>query len=320
MAFVNTIRVLAITTLLFLTIGLTAIPAVAEIDLTGNWGRRTHQDWQDRQYGPEAVDYTALPINSDGRARALSYTASVLSIPERQCLYYPPEYMLIGPQGIRMWAEADPDNGKIVAWKVSAAVDRAIRTIWMDGRPHPGKNALHEFGGFTTGVWHGDTLTTYTTHVKAGYLRRNGVPSSDQVTFTEHYMRHDDTLTVTAIINDPVYLTEPYVLSRIWKLEPTQPLSTGIEPCTPAPEVFRLEETGIVPQLYPGENPFVDEVSTRYGIPVDAVLGGAETMYPEYRKKLKAVYVRPEKCTRYCCGWENTALVKKSLPDCPTSR
>jgi hypothetical protein len=29
---------------------------------------------------------------------------------------------------------------------------------------------------------------------------------------------------------------------------------------------------------------------------VEAVLGGPETMYPEYRKKLKDSYVIPEKC------------------------
>ncbi len=284
----NFIFVRAITPLLLLTTVLIAVPAFAEIDLAGNWATRNHQDWQDRQPGPEAVDYTSLPINADGRARALSYTASMLSLPERQCLYYPPQYMVIGPQGIKIWAETDPDNGKVIAWKISAAVDRAVRTIWMDGRPHPPKSAIHEFSGFTTGEWHGDTLTAYTTHVKAGYLRRNGVPSSDQVTVTEHFMRHEDTLTVTAIINDPVYLTEPYVLSRSWKLDPRQAMSTVTEPCVPGEEISRLAGTGTIPQLYPGENPFLNEIAQKYGIPAEAVMGGAETMYPEYRKKMKA--------------------------------
>jgi hypothetical protein len=316
----NAICVHATKTLLIVITALIAVPAFGEIDLAGNWAGRNHQDWEDRQPGPEVLDYTSLPLNADGRARALSYTASMLSLPERQCLYYPPQYMVIGPQGIKMWAETDPGSGKIVAWKVSAAVDRAVRTIWMDGRPHPSKNALHEFSGFTTGVWEGDILTAYTTHVKAGYLRRNGVPSSDQVTFTEHFMRHEDTLTVTAIINDPVYLTEPYVLSRSWKLDPKQPMSTVAEPCTPGGELERLSAngTGTVPHFLPGENPFINEIAKQYGIPVEAVLGGAETMYPEYRKKLEPVYVRPEKCLRYCCGWENIPLVKRSLPDCPT--
>ncbi len=40
-----------------------------------------------------------------------------------------------------------------------------------------------------------------------------------------------------------------------------------------------------------------------YNIPVEAVLGGAETMYPEYRRKLKDKYVAPQICVRYCCGW-----------------
>ena len=55
-----------------------------------------------------------------------------------------------------------------------------------------------------------------------------------------------------------------------------------------------------MPHQLPEKNPFVDELTTLYGIPRDAVLGGAETMYPEYRKKLKDRFVRPEKCVRNC--------------------
>ena len=44
-------------------------------------------------------------------------------------------------------------------------------------------------------------------------------------------------------------------------------------------------------------------------------MGGAETMYPEYRKKLQATYVRSEKCIRYCCGWEGRDAVD-TLKDC----
>ncbi len=53
-------------------------------------------------------------------------------------------------------------------------------------------------------------LTTYTTHFKAGYIRLNGAPSSDQATMTAHFMRHGDVLTVSAHIDDPVYLTDPW--------------------------------------------------------------------------------------------------------------
>jgi len=57
-----------------------------------------------------------------------------------------------------------------------------------------------------------------------------------------------------------------------------------------------------VPHYLPGKNPFVDELTKDYHIPAEAVMGGAETMYPEYRKKLKDKYVAPEKCVRNCGG------------------
>jgi hypothetical protein len=37
----------------------------------------------------------------------------------------------------------------------------------------------------------------------------------------------------------------------------------------------------------------VTEFSTAYGIPFEATRGGAETMYPEYRDKLKTMTIPP---------------------------
>jgi hypothetical protein len=37
----------------------------------------------------------------------------------------------------------------------------------------------------------------------------------------------------------------------------------------------------------PGENPFFSEFAERHKVPAAAAMGGAETMYPEYRSKLK---------------------------------
>src|SRR2546430_5002359 len=70
--------------LLLLAALLVGAPVRAEIDLSGNWVSREHEDWQDRTPGPEIVDYSGLPLNADGRARALSYSTSALSQPERQ--------------------------------------------------------------------------------------------------------------------------------------------------------------------------------------------------------------------------------------------
>jgi hypothetical protein len=274
-----------------------SIPALAEIDLSGSWAARAHEDAMDRGPGPYAVDYLGLPLNDAGRAKALSYSGSIFSMMERECMYYPASYLVLGPQGIKIWADSDMVNGKTIAWNISASNDRAPIKIWMDGRPHPSKTAPHGVSGFTTGVWEGDVLTSYTTHMKAGYIRRNGAPSSDEATLTTTFLRHGDLLTVAGVIEDPYYLTEPFVVTRNFVLDtvPIRPVDT---PCVPGFEGHG--ETGVIPHYSPGKNPFVDEVTKLYNIPVEAVMGGPETMYPDYRKKLKDKYVAPEKCTRNC--------------------
>ena len=56
----------------------------------------------------------------------------------------------------------------------------------MDDRPHPGPNAPHTWMGFSTGRWDGDMLIVETTHLKQGWIRRNGIPMSDRATMTEY--------------------------------------------------------------------------------------------------------------------------------------
>jgi glyoxylase-like metal-dependent hydrolase (beta-lactamase superfamily II) len=43
-----------------------------------------------------------------------------------------------------------------------------------------------------------------------------------------------------------------------------------------------------VPHFLPGGNPFIGEFSEKFGLPLAAVIGGAETTYPEYMPKLAA--------------------------------
>jgi hypothetical protein len=281
---------------------LAAAPAFAQVDISGTWASRLHEDWQERWPGPDPVNFTGLPINDDARQRGLAYSASLLALPERQCLYYAPTYMVIGPFGLKVWPESEPVTGRVTSWNMSGAIDRTPRTIWMDGRPHPPDDAPHTFAGFSTGEWQGNTLVVTTTHMKESPLRRNGVPTSDQATEVEYIVRHGDVLTVTAVITDPVYLTEPYILSRSWEFDPTLQVGVYPAPCTPGIEAPGLT-AGSVPHYLPGENPFLTEMSRRYGVPQDAVLGGAETLYPEFRKKLEGQYQRPLACGRYCCGW-----------------
>jgi len=284
---------------------LVSVPAFAQFDLTGKWASRSSQDAQERGPGPDPVDYLGLPLNDEGRARALSYNYSMLSLPDGQCGYHTPFYIVLGPFGLHIWNEFDPVSAKLVAWKIGAWVDRDVTTIWMDGRPHPSPNAPRTYGGFTTGRWEGNTLVTTTTHMKATQIRRNGAPVSDQATMTMYVFRHGDLLTIRAVMDDPVYFSEPLVRSRVWALDPDGNLNLGngvASPCEPIAELPVADSADIVPHYLPGQNPFINELTERHNIPVAAVLGGAETMYPEYRKKLKD-YVPPAICKRYCgCG------------------
>ena len=271
-------------------------PALAEIDLSGSWTAKNHEDAMERGAGPNPDDWAGLPLNDSGRARALLFSQSTISMPERICWFQTQWHVAAGPFSLRMWAEADPLTGRTIAWVVGGWETRAPMTIWMDGRPHPSKNAPHDQTGFTTGTWDGDVLTAYTTHIKTGYMRRNGAASSDQTSITTTFLRHGDMMTLTLVMEDPIYLTEPYVLTRSYMLTAT-PVATAGPPCIPGDEGV---ESGKVPHYLPGKNPFVDEMTKIYGIPQEASMGGAETMYPEFRDKIKQKFVMPGPCKRNC--------------------
>jgi hypothetical protein len=85
-------------------------------------------------------------------------------------------------------------------------------------------------------------------------------------------------------VTDPLTLTEPMIRSQDFVLR--GPNGEGwLYPCEPVVEIERPR--GSVPNYLPGQNPFVREFADQYKIPVEAALGGAETMYPEYMTKLK---------------------------------
>ena len=277
---------------------LATTPAFAQVELAGTWVARNHEDALERGPGPYAVDYTGLPLNEEGRARALAYSANQMSMIERQCALYSQAYLALGPFGLTIWNETHPVTGDTVAIVIGAWEDRAPLTIWMDGRPHPSANAARTRSGFTTGEWQGETLVTRTTHMKTNQLRRNGAPVSDEAELTMHFLRHGNLLTVLSTLEDPIYLTEPYVLSKTYELgtAPGRPMGP---PCQPG---YEGVAAGRVPHFLPGQNPFIAELTMLYGIPRQAILGGAATMYPEFRKRIKGEFVRPEQCRRNCGG------------------
>jgi hypothetical protein len=267
-----------------LGLALAGVPAVAQVDFSGEWAPRFYEDQMERVPGPELGDYLGMPINAAGRMRADTWSASMMTLPEWQCRPHSADYIWRGPSNLRISKEVDPVTREITAFHAEwlRSVDRAI---YLDGRPHPPDEAPRTWAGFTTAKWDGDVLTTTVTHLKEGYMRRNGVARSEKASLTEHWIRHGNWLTVMTIVTDPVYLTEPFVRTTDYELDVHQQIPPY--PCEVVREIERGK--GTVPTILPGKNPFLNEFADRYGVPFEATRGGAETMYPEYRKKMKGV-------------------------------
>jgi hypothetical protein len=281
-------------------------PLCAQVELSGGYSPRLYEDYIERGPGSFMGDFTGMPLSDEGRAKALLYTSNQPSTYERQCLAQSAGVFQYRPRGIQMIKELD-ESGNMLAWVIGGDNLRGEIRIWMDGRAHPSPNAQHTEGGFATGNWEGDTLTARVTHLKTAWIRRGvGIPGSDQTTITMYITRHDDLLTITTIQEDPFYLTEPHVVSRVWQFDPRgDQTQAGI--CVTANEIPHLEDTGQVPHHLPGQNPEEDYMVRTFNVPKEAALGYAETLYPEYRKKIAGTYVPPVECDArapgYCCGW-----------------
>ena len=241
-------------------------PTFAQFEFTGSWNNVGSEDFSNDSL---PVDYMGLPLSDEGRARALTYSESRLGMIDHQCEAWPPTYLATGGFGLKVSRVTEPIRGATLSYMIDAWSDRAPTVIWMDGRPRPSKYAVHTRSGFTTGRWEGNTLVTYTTHMKTGNLRKTGPPISDEATMTTRYYRHGAILTMLSIIEDPYYLTEPMIWTKSYQLAeaeiPSQVLAciTTFEGTTP----------GDVPHYSPDANPFIDEMAKKHRLPREVVSG-----------------------------------------------
>jgi hypothetical protein len=269
---------------------LLAVPARAQVDIAGEWAGTLHEDQPTRSPGQMLGDYTGIPLNDVARYNADSWHPSLFALKEHQAQQYTSALTFYAPGGKRISKVVDDRSQRITSYVVTSGVGMPTRTIWMDGREHPPEFAAHTWAGFSTGEWDGRTLVVKTTHMKAGYIARNGVRHTDRAAMVEYFARHGNYLTVTAIVDDPGYLDEPFTQSWSMALNHDQRF-----PPTEEPSVF--EETGDqrkghVPHYLPGQNPYLAEFAEASGIPLDATRGGRETMYPEYAQQLRHVQTK----------------------------
>ena len=81
-------------------------------------------------------------------------------------------------------------------------------------------------------------------------------PRSERATLTEHWIRHGDYLTLISIIDDPVYLTEPFIRTSNFARDAEQKIDPF--PCESVVEVAHPD--GYVPHHLPGTNPLSSRI------------------------------------------------------------
>ena len=285
------------TTGFVLALILLATPAFAQRDIAGDWTALYHEDQPHRIPGPELGDYTGIPLNDAGRLKADSWDASILTLREHQAKPHPSTYSLRGPANIRISRELDPITRQTLGYELFGTFGQATRMIWLDGRPHPPAHAAHTWAGFSTARWEGDQLTVFTTHFKAGWLQRNGVAHSDRATMTERFIRHGNHLTVVSIVDDPIYLEEPFVRTTNWVLNPGQEIRrTQFD----VVDEVAGRQRGDVPHHLPGSPGAVlklTEFAWHFSLPPDAARGGAATTLPEYQRTMNRSNVTASRAT-----------------------
>ena len=195
-------------------------------------------------------------------------------------------YIYRGPTNLRIWEEKHPKTQDLIAIKHYTSTYEQTRTIWMDGRPHPGPERAAHLDGILDRPLrrrHADRRD-HAPQAGVGPPQRHADerPGDDDRVLRpqrRHVMTH------IVVLIDPVYLTEPLVKSqefvRSARELPARHVAVGLRPgrrdCDARAE-------GDVPAYLPGEHPFKDEFARRHQLPEIAVRGGAATMYPEFQE------------------------------------
>lgn len=199
--------------------------AAAPYDLTGYWISIVTEDWRWRMMTAPTGDYTSVPLSPAARTVADGWDRAADIRDGNECRPYGAGGLMRVPGRLRIeWQDAD--------------------TLRIDTDAGSQTRLLH-FGDFVPGAepsWQGNSVAQWeltgavrgqpptggslrvvTTGLAPGYLRWNGVPYSSDAVLTEHFDRHaafgQEWLTVTTIVEDPLYLTEPFITSTDFRRE-----------------------------------------------------------------------------------------------------
>jgi hypothetical protein len=202
--------------------------ATAPIDLTGYWVSFVTEEWRMRMMTPPKGDYQSLPITPEARKVADAWDPAADERAGNQCKAYGAAAIMRVPGRVNLtWQD---DN------TLRLDTDTGTQTRIFHFGPPPAAPGQRTWQGYSTAQWErpaairggppptGGSLKVVTTNMRAGYLRKNGVPYSENAVVTEYFdvaVLPDGTrlLLVTTVVEDPQYLQLPFIVSSQFKKE-----------------------------------------------------------------------------------------------------
>jgi len=193
--------------------------AAAADDLTGTWVSVVAEHWHLRMLVPPKGEFAMLPLNQAGRKMAAAWDPAKEPAGDEQCKGYGAAAIMRIPSRLDIrWAG---DNQ--LRMEIDSGTQTRLFNFGAGAAPATAQPASWQ--GYSTASWVRGDLQVVTTRLRPGYLRKNGVPYSDQTRVEEHFDRFtepngDNWLVVDSIVTDPVYLNGPYVTSVAFKKIP----------------------------------------------------------------------------------------------------
>ena len=196
----------------------------APIDLTGYWVSYVTENWRYRMVTPAKGEYRRIPVSPAAVPIINAWDPSADDRAGNQCKSYGAGAIMNVPGRLHItWQDAD-------TLRIDTDAGKQTRLLRFNARASSG--AKPSWQGESAARWErvpepdkGGSLRVLTSNVRAGYLRKNGVPYSERATVSEHFditpiPDGGELLLITTVVEDPVYLNAPYVTSPHFKKEP----------------------------------------------------------------------------------------------------
>ncbi len=211
----------------------------APIDITGHWVSLITDDWVYRMITPAHGDYSYVPLNAEGRRVADTWDPAADAAAGEECKAYAAPAIMRLPSRVQITWE-DDDTLRL---DIDTGMQTRLFHFGPDTQPGP-----RSWQGFSAAAWEYSgnssrrrgfyrltgsldaveqfgSLRVDTTNLRAGYLRRNGVPYSEDAEMTEFFnlITEDDGhqyLVIQTFVKDPRYLNQHFVRTLQFKREP----------------------------------------------------------------------------------------------------